>query len=554
MIIPERKDGAAGSHAIYRNWRRAIMNGRDERAQFLERLRLWYLSGTETGDEARYNKLAEFVDTSSAYMFSPDGAMFGTGLPPEHGDTFLEELEVYRDEVQRLWHDRGIGLTLGINVEYGHVYPSTLVKVHVSGRGASQHVAVSSVHPSDLCVLQEDLDSLDANEVVLEFYNVNVSTFRRIIATHQDYAKLMVKADGLARIRGPQTSLLPPAINSMIISSFSPTMTGSAAGGGLAYPQAQAKVDEPTVELCELWVWDDDTNDWHVVTMFDDDVIKEGPNPLILGELPYHQLCLMPTDRYLWGVSTIQGLLQLQEWRERRMGDIDRLLRLQLDSPIAFIGIMGNLDERAKNLREPGGDFSDANPGARVERMAPPMPPDAFAEVKEIDEMFARRGGLPQLLQGQGEAGLRAGNQTGTLATLGSARLRRRAMRVESWVDSVMTQVLRLHKRTAKGWLKKPDGTTFLLDQVPDSIYVRVSAHSASPLYAEQIVQKAVIAMDRRAITKARFVSLLQLPMDEMVQSEARKIAKQEAEVLKIKMQIEKEKADAKLAQAEKTR
>ena len=68
----------------------------------------------------------------------------------------------------------------------------------------------------------------------------------------------------------------------------------------------KARVAEETVEMHELWVWNDETEDYQVVTIASPDVIiydRPGAACSLKGECPFVQICPNPLYDYFWGAS-----------------------------------------------------------------------------------------------------------------------------------------------------------------------------------------------------------------------------------------------------------
>jgi hypothetical protein len=63
--------------------------------------------------------------------------------------------------------------------------------------------------------------------------------------------------------------------------------------------------------MYELWVWNDETEDYQVITMADPDVFiydRTGKEMFLKGELPFVQVCPNPQFDYYWGQSEVQRL------------------------------------------------------------------------------------------------------------------------------------------------------------------------------------------------------------------------------------------------------
>ncbi len=518
---------------------------------------MWYLLGTDESARVRYNKLQEHVRASTSYLYAPEAIRFGVTLPPHYGDQWIEEEEVAREELHRLWHDSDAGLTVQLGVEWAHVAPTVVFKVLVSGNEPYVDLIAD---PSDIGVLRPDLHEWDRQEAIVHWYVLDRSAFRRMIAAIPDEkyrTTLMAEAEEHA---GPGESpgsaeTLPDAIHNIILAQATPNMIGVArapADTSLAHPV----VAEPVVKLAELWVRDDALDDWRVVTDFlaTERIIWDPQNPLVSGEHPFHPLCLEPTPGYLWGVAPIERLLELQKWRERRMAQIEALMDIQLDPPLFFEGVSGLQDEKAKIFRKPGGLLSSPLPGAKVTPVVPPMPPDAFADVQEMDRQFASMGGLPLGMRGQTEPGVRSGEQALIQAILAAGPTLSKAMRVENCVEGIATAALRLQRRISKTTLRKGDGTEFLLAQMPGDFVARVSAHSASPIYAQQIAQKAQMAKQAGAISNEDYIRMLGLPQDDILAVKAKKLAQAQAERAKKLVEIKEREARAKEVKAERAK
>src|SRR5262249_46189165 len=149
------------------------------------------------------------------------------------------------------------------------------------------------------------------------------------------------------------------------------------------------------------------------------------------GEQPFSPVVPFPDPQFFWGLSYVEALMPLQSWREARMRDIDELMEKALHPSRALLGIPGITEEKALALDRPRGVFFSAIPGGQVPEFKPQLPPDAFAEIAAIDQMFADQAGLPAVLSGGGGPEMRAGNQVGVAATIASGRVRKRALVVE---------------------------------------------------------------------------------------------------------------------------
>ena len=123
-------------------------------------------------------------------------------------------------------------------------------------------------------------------------------------------------------------------------------------------------------------------------------------------------------------------------------------------------------------------------------------------------------------------------------------------MVVEDWVESITTQMLRLQRRVMSQTLRKVNGDEWWLSQMPNDFVVRVSAHSSSPVYSEQIVQKVALAKQWGAIDNEDAIRLLNLPHDELLVAKARKLAEAAAKRAERMLETKEKEAEAKRIKA----
>lgn len=529
--------------ALYRNKIRECEASREDRRAHGQRLRLWYLTGSDTGSRARYNRLKEHVENSSSDIYSAESLRFGVVLPPQYGDTWIEEEAVAGDEIHRLWHDGDAGLIAGVAAKWAHVYPTVVAKVIIDD---NEPVVQLIADPADVGVLRESVDSWQRQEALCHWYSLDLASFRRLVANHPDAANLVALAEEHAAPNRGQTAtdVLPSAIQNIIIAQASPNMIGAVRN--LAAPVAMPQEVEPVVDLAELWIWDDEIENYRVVTNFlpTERILWNPRNPLLPGQHPFHPLSLDPTLGYLWGESILETLLLLQQWRSERMDGVDFLLQKQLRPPLFGSGISGIMEEKMKALRHPDGIFTNPLPGGDVKPIVPPMPPNAFQHIDAIDRMFDRAAGKTSATRGEADQLTRSGEQAIAQAMLGAGPTLARAMIMEDWIESVATALLRLKMRTCTTALRKPNGEEFLLSQIPDEYTVRVSAHSASPIYQQQTFQKALLLKREGAIDNESLIRMAGVPLEDILRAKARELAKAQATVMERRLGIAEKKAE----------
>jgi hypothetical protein len=284
--------------------------------------------------------------------------------------------------------------------------------------------------------------------------------------------------------------------------------------------------------MTELWLWNDDIQDYQVVTKADPDVIiydREGESLFLKGELPFVQICPNPLYDYFWGLSEVQRLIFLQQLRNKRMAEILDLLSKQVSPPTALVGFTGILDEKNFALNRAGGLLATDMPNAKVEKLAPQIPPDLFREINEIDAMFEEASGIVSVLQGRGESGVRSSGHASQLARLGSSRAKKRALVIEDSLEKMATLYLRCMQAYDDTHYIDEQGNPFIAEQFTKDYVVKVDAHSNSPIFMEDLRTLAFNLFKSQVIDKESLLDMVDPPMKQMLKDRLKKMQEKQA-------------------------
>jgi len=282
----------------------------------------------------------------------------------------------------------------------------------------------------------------------------------------------------------------------------------------------------------ELYVYNDETQDYQIVTIADPGVViydrplwNEDSNKAIFlkGELPFVHLNPNPQFDYYWGQSEVSRLIYLQEMRNKRMSEILDLLSKQVNPPTALMGFTGILDEKNFALNRAGGLLATDMPNSKVEKLAPEIPQDLYKEIGEIDAMFAEASGISSILSGHGESGVRSSGHASQLARLGSSRAKKRALIVEDALEKMATLYLRLMQMDDDTSFRDANGMDFIAEQFTKDFVVKVDAHSNSPIFMEDLRTLAFNLFKAGAIDKESLLDLLEPPMKQLLKDKLKK-------------------------------
>ena len=502
---------------------KCLVSAQTRRADY-STLRSWYLFGAGVDEPpAIFNKIYPHTDQLSSFLYSAETTRFSINLgasvnPMEHQKT-PSLTHALNDE----WLNSNADQVFSTALNWALTYNSTFIKLVVNN-GIHPYM----VDPGSMGVLREDAPYTDRQEAIVQTYYITKSELYSRLYSHPKREEIIKR---ITTSGYKESTDQPNGVDRILMSQSNPTIYGNVnldLGGTNRY---KAEVAEETVEMRELWVWNDETMDYQCVTIANPSVViydREGGSLFLKGELPFIQICPNPQYDYYWGQSEVQRLVLLQELRNKRMGEILELHAKQVNPPTALTGFSGILDEKNFALNRPGGLLSTDMPNAKADRLAPEMPADLYETIHEIDAMFAEMSGISNVLSGRGEAGVRSQGHASQLARLGSSRAKKRALVVEDALEKVATLYLKLMQAYDDTHFKDVEGRPFIAEQFTKDFVVKVDAHSNSPIFTEDLRQLAFNLFKAQAIDKESLLDLLEPPMKQLLKDKL-KIAEAKA-------------------------
>lgn len=498
---------------------------REERKADYGSLRSYYLFGNGPDEPpALYNKIFPHIDQLTSFLYSAETTRFSIQLGASVNDMENVKVPTLTRALNDEWLNSNADQVFSSATTWALVYNSCFVKL-ILNNGLHPYL----VEPSCIGVLREDTPYVDRQEALVQTYYITKSELYARLYSHPKRDELVARVGATQHERTDAAN----GIERIILSQSNPTMYGNVnldLAGGNRY---KATVAEETVEMTELWVWNDDTMDYQVVTKADPDVIiydRPGESVFLKGELPFVQIAPNPLYDYYWGGSEVQRLIYLQQLRNKRMSEILDLLSKQVNPPTALIGFTGILDEKNFALNRAGGLLATDMPNAKVEKLAPQIPPDLFREIQEIDSMFEEASGIVSVLQGKGEAGVRSSGHASQLARLGSSRAKKRALIIEDSLEKLATLYLKAMQVYDNTHFTDSQGHKFIAEQFTKDYVVKVDAHSNSPIFMEDLRQLAFNLFDKKVIDKESLLDLLEPPMKQLLKDRLKKMEEKEQE------------------------
>lgn len=497
----------------------------DERSADYSSLRSWFLFGAGPDDSpAIFNKIFPHIDTLTSFLYSAETTRFSINLGASVPEVEQQKCPVLTSALNDEWLNSNADQVFASALNWALVYNTTYVKLVVNN-GIHPYM----IEPGTVGVLREDIPYTDRQEAIVQTYYITKSELYSRLYAHPRRESIIKKLTTSVNTR---TQDVPEGLDRIIMSQSNPSIAGNVNLDLYGYNKYKARVSEETVKMYELWVWNDDIQDYQCVTMADPSVFiydRPGGSLFLKGELPFVQICPNPQYDYYWGLSEVQRLMYLQQLRNKRMSEILDLLSKQVNPPTALTGFTGILDEKNFALNRAGGLLASDMPNAKAERMAPEMPSQLFEVIHEVDAMFEEASGISSILAGRGEAGVRSAGHASQLARLGSSRAKKRALVVEDALEKVATLYLKLMQAYDDTHFTDETGNRFIAEQFTRDYVVKVDAHSNSPIFTEDMKSMAFNLFKTQAIDKESLLDLLEPPMKQLLIQKLKKREKEQA-------------------------
>lgn len=512
-------------HRFYLELIEKCLVSREQRKVDYSSLRSWYLFGNGPDEApALYNKIYPHIDQLTSFLYSAETTRFSINLGASVPDQEQNKVPALTKALHDEWINSNADQVFSTAVTWALDYNTTFVKL-VINNGIHPYM----VEPACMGVLREDSPYSDRQEAIVQTYYITKSELYDRLYSHPQRESIVKRVTSTQHERTEVAN----GVQRILMSNVNPTMYGNVNLDLAGNPTYKATVAEDTVEMTELWVWNDETKDYQVVTKADPDVIiydRPGESMFLKGELPFVQICPNPLYDYYWGSSEVQRLVYLQQLRNKRMTEILDMLAKQVSPPTALIGFTGILDEKNFALNRAGGLLATDMPNAKVEKLAPTIPPDLFKEIGEIDLMFEEASGIVSVLQGRGEAGVRSSGHASQLARLGSSRAKKRALVIEDSLEKLATLYLKCMQAYDKTHFKDTNGNKFIPEQFTKDFVVKVDAHSNSPIFMEDSRKLAFELFQAQIIDKESLLDLIDPPMKQLLKEKLKKMEEKQAQ------------------------
>lgn len=520
---------------------------REDRLAAYRTLKQYYLYGQESGTSTdvnifgTVNKIFPHIDKQVSLLYSPDTTRFSVEVAANVPREELPKAEVLTDAVTDRWHGSGADNLFAEALRWSHVYGSMFLKARPKG----QDLALDVVEPHHIGVYREDLTGLENQEAFYHEYRITKTdlTWQLTVGGYPAPSIDKIVSEALESGAGEEEDSVTQPIDRIVTSSALPMAQGEIntwIGARLAY---RPHLKQRLVRMYELYVWDDELEDYRVFTCAHPAIpVYDRPIKALFleHELNLVQICPFPMYGYFWGLSAVERLLTLQMIRNTRWDQVQHLMEMQANPASFGTGsLQAAADEIQGALDSPGG-LVLGDPGSDMKKLVPQMPDDLFAEVNYIDDQFDDAVGTNDQMAGQGEPGVRSEGHATQLLRVGSSRTKQRALIIERQIEELATLILHIMAEYEDRQYKTADGMVFTADQFTEEFMVRVDAHSSSPVFMQDAANLAFSLFKAKAIDRESLIDMLNVPMKDLLKNRLKtKIEPAEARAAQTQQKLE---------------
>lgn len=539
------------------------------RAAYYRQLNLIAETGRYDGTKSLINMLNSHLTRTADHLFSPVELKFSIDFGRPKPKVDYERARAVAKELTRVWDRNNTDMAFGRGVYEALKYGGSILKQWVQVEGEDDHPVYYDklIMPWQFGVYREDENRIDRQEALCETSYLTLAEVWQRIYHLPDAEKLFLKIKGNAR-SGSATAE-PNSFFHDILSASTLNTSGvetTSQPGGIVqlnntpnYGIMGPVVAPEVVEMHEIWV--KDKNDYVTIQLIEPDILiaplhKKANLLGIERAQPYRLIQPNEVTNWFWGRSELVDLIEPQALLSQWCDDTKRLVGLQIDKIIGVTGDAGITDELYAQMRLSG--FMNLPPGADIKDITPKLPAELIPMLKFCIEIINTLGGFPEIMQGKGEPGVRAGVHASTLLKTASPSLRDRSLLVERQCATCADLTLQMMeaKDSELYWLKAdepiedPANTSFLLAEMPPDWRVMIDSHSSSPIFADENSQLVFQALKMGVVTPDYVLDNMPFPNKEMAKVQLREKEKNKAEQMKQLMQANPEVAD-KLLQKE---
>ncbi len=483
-------------------------------------------TGRYDGMKSLINMMNTHLERTASHLFSPVELKFSLDFDNPVSPEQVKRADVIAKHITREWEKSSTDTLFSRGVYEGLKYGAALMKQWTTSEGpadaSAMHYQKKLVMPWNFGVYREDENDIENQEAVCETSLLTMAEVWQRIWNFPNAEKLYNQIGSHAQSGQASTSpdsffhqvLSTSQINTGVSGATRPLPGGVVQlGNDPNYAIMGPTLGAPTVKMHELWVKSE--TGYVTIQMIEPDILLSRfklSNLLVEKSRlqPYRLIQPNPVSNWFWGRSELVDLIEPQGLLSQWADDIKRLFGLQIDKILAFTGDNNITDEAYAQFRAAG--YMNLGQTGKAEDLTPKMPPESIQMLKFVIEMINTLGSFPDIMQGKGESGVRAGTHANTLLKTASPTLRDRALLTERQcaVCADLTLSLKEAKEDRKFWTMadKPEdmeSTSFMISDLPEDWRVTVDSHSSSPIFSDES-QQLIMALRKTGDVDGEYV------------------------------------------------
>jgi hypothetical protein len=504
------------------------------RASYYRLLNALAETGRYDGQKSLINTLNKQLERVAANLYSPTSLKFDLDFEHPHGAEIYKQGREVAKVLTRQWDRTNTDILFGRGTFESLKYGSAVLKQWPSMEQEEEpSYNRKIVMPWNFGVYREDENDLDKQEIICETSQLTLAEVWQRIWQFPDAKRMYQRIKANATSGGRTDGSAPTSFFHQVLSTsqIQTGVTSATLPGGLVqiandpnYAIMGPVVAPDMVEMHELWIKDEE--DYTTIQFIEPDIlisphrarvgndyiVTKKQNLLIQGSRmqPYRLIQPNEVTGWFWGRSELVDLIEPQMLLASWCDDARRLFGLQVDKILGFIGEAGITDERYDAFRAAG--YIGLQQGSDIKDLTPKVPPELLPMLKWLMETINWLGNFPPVMQGMGEAGVRAQSHADTLVKTASPTLRDRSLLVERQcaqaADLTLSMMEAKDSRFYYTKAEKPtdiSDTRFLISQLPADWRVVVDSHSSSPIFLDENTQ-LIMAAFKAGIVDAEYV------------------------------------------------
>lgn len=289
-------------------------------------------------------------------------------------------------------------------------------------------------------------------------------------------------------------------------------------------------------EVDAIWIWNDAKQDYASVFVIDGREVVGADRWRnffgIKGEHPYTLICPDRVKNYIFGRSSLADVCETQTFVRKRVQDFDRIIEQQAKPSRVGIGTTAAVEKYRAAQEVPGSFVQESGAMAKLESLAPQMPPNMTESISAGAEWARDQMGQPPVVQGRGERGVRAQAQIEGMMLAASAPERRPALRLLRQCGDMGHKAQLILAAKSGELISDGRGGEFLLSSLPNGFHLWANGWSMSPLFALERKATAEALLHAGAIGPEQYLDMLNVPNSDTLRDALQKREAAEAKLI----------------------